>query len=220
MAPRKTHGMCKTKEYQCWRAFKNRCMNEKNVQFKDYGGRGITVSNEWLEFVNFYSDMGNCPDGFEIDRIDNNKGYCKKNCRWTTKKINSRNRRSTKKHKINSEEIVQQVLLEKIGWTKNQFRWFKDQYGIDWILENFKKGTLPEITNIPVDKDEIIGKTMGKWTVLKFVSYKRCIGNTYLCRCHCGHEKEVNGYYLRSGKSTQCRKCAYQKQENKPNPKK
>ncbi len=220
MAPKKTHGMCNSKEYKCWRAFKNRCLNIKNVQYKDYGGRGITVCNEWLKFENFYSDMGPCPKDHQIDRIDNNKGYCKENCRWTTRIVNSRNRRSATIHKVDSEEMVQQELIEKIGWNKHQFRWFRKRYGIAWILEGFKNGTLPIRTNESVDKNEIIGKKIGKWLVLKFISYTRGEGNRYLCRCECGLEKEVVGYYLRSGKSTQCRRCAYENQENKPKPKK
>lgn len=219
MAPKKTHGMSHTKEYRCWRAFKNRCLNPKNIQYKDYGERGITVSEDWMKFENFYKDMNECPEGYEIDRIDNNQGYSKENCRWTTKKINSRNRRSTSKHRIESDELVQQELIEKIGWTKNQFRWFRKRYGLSWILDGFKNGTLPERTNHSINKDEIIGKTIGKWTVLEFISYERGEGNRYLCKCECGLEKEVIGYYLRSGKSTQCRKCSYKNQKNKPNPK-
>ncbi len=220
MAPQKKHGMSGTREYKCWTALKGRCRNENHCQYNDYGGRGIKISDEWMHFENFYKDMGNCPEGFEIDRIDNNLGYSKENCRWTTKKINARNRRSTKKHKIDTCELVQQELIEKIGWSKDQFRSFFKRYGIEWILENFKNGTLPEKTNQPVDKDEVIGKLFGKWLVLEFVSYQRNIGNTYKCRCECGLEKDVNGYYLRSGKSTRCRLCAYKDQEKKPNPKK
>lgn len=220
MAPKKTHGMSHTKEYACWRALKNRCTNKKNIQYKDYGGRGITICEKWMRFENFFNDMGFCPDGYEIDRINNSEGYCKDNCRWTTKTINSRNRRSTKIHKIDSEKLVQQELIDKIGWSKDQFRWFYKRYGISWILENYKNNTLPEKSNISVDKDEILGKTFGKWFVLKFISYTRGEGNRYLCRCECGLEKEVLGYYLRSGKSTKCRQCAYSHQENKPNPSK
>jgi len=220
MAPKKTHGMSGSKEYACWRALKNRCTNEKNVQYKDYGGRDITVCDRWMKFENFYEDMGKCPEGYEIDRIDNNLGYFKENCRWTTKTINSRNRRSTTIHKLDSKNMVQQELIDQIGWTKNQFRWFRKNKGLAWILENFKNGTLPERTNQPIDKDDLIGKTIGKWTVLQFISYKRSEGNRYLCRCECGIEKEVVGYYIRSGKSTQCRKCSYKNQKIKPNPKK
>jgi hypothetical protein len=216
MARNKTHGLSYTKEYRCWCALKNRCLNKKNAQYSDYGGRGITISEDWLKFENFIKDMGVCPEDHEIDRIDNNKGYSKDNCRWTTTKVNSRNRRSTKIHKLDHEKLVQQDLIEKIGWSKSQFRWYRDRYGIEWILEGYKSGTLPIKTNKTVDRDGLIGKRMGRWTVLKYISYKRCVGYTYLCRCECGLEKNVNGYYLRSGKSTQCRKCSHKNQKIKP----
>ena len=147
----------------------------------------------------------------QIDRIDNEKGYFKQNCRWICAKANSRNRRTNKKHKTFQGNLVQQELIEKIGWTKNQFRWFSKRYGISWILENFKNGTIPKKTNVLIDKEELIGKLFGKWIVIKFISYKRSEGNRYLCKCECGVEKEVVGYYLRSGKSKQCRSCAAKK---------
>lgn len=217
MAPKKTHGLSHSKEYRCWRAFKNRCTNIKNVQYSDYGGRGIDICERWLTFENFYEDMGACPDGYQIDRIDNNKGYSKENCRWTTGKINSRNRRSATIHKIDKESIVQQELIDKIGWSKTQFRWYRRKHGISWILDNFKDGTLPDRVNQSLEKDDLLGKTFGSWTVLQFICYKKSDGNRYLCKCNCGIEKDVIGYHLRVGKSTQCRKCAYENQTNKPN---
>lgn len=216
-----THKMSYTKVYRTWIAMLSRCRNENEPNYVNYGGRGIKVCDEWYRFEKFYEDMGDLPFyDAQLDRIDNEKGYSKENCRWISAKENSRNRRTTKTHKTHTGDIVQQELIEKIGWTKNQFTWFRKRYGIEWILDNFKNGTLPERSNQIVDKDELLGQTIGKWIVLKFLSYKRGEGNRYLCKCECGIEKEVLGYYLRTGKSTRCRKCSYKNQENKPNPKK
>lgn len=89
------HGLSDIKEYNAWRQMKSRCNNENHKRFKDYGGRGIKVCLEWSEsFEKFYEDMGECPEGFSLDRIENDKNYSKENCKWSTPKEQSSNRRS------------------------------------------------------------------------------------------------------------------------------
>jgi hypothetical protein len=91
----KTHGKTATSVYRRWTGMIGRCENKGNKDYPRYGARGITVCDEWREsFETFYRDMGDPPKGMQIDRIDNNKGYCKENCRWATVTRNSRNRRS------------------------------------------------------------------------------------------------------------------------------
>lgn len=92
---KKTHGMSHTLLYKRWETIKRRCLKENSIQYQDYGGRGIGICDRWLSFENFYEDMGEVPFPIaEIDRIDNEKGYFKENCKWSSRLQNSHNKRS------------------------------------------------------------------------------------------------------------------------------
>lgn len=90
-----THGMTNHPAYHTWAGLRQRCLNPKSKDWKNYGGRGVTVCDRWLlSFENFWADMG--PSWFigaSIDRTDNAKGYFPENCRWTTARQQSNNKR-------------------------------------------------------------------------------------------------------------------------------
>lgn len=94
--PAYSHGLNGARIYRIWGAIKSRCYNEKLPSYKNYGGRGIKMCDEWKkDFINFYNDMKEgYDDSLSIDRIDYNGDYNKANCRWATLFEQSRNKRN------------------------------------------------------------------------------------------------------------------------------
>lgn len=107
---RQTHGETSnrqvTPEYRIWCGIKARCCNKNSERYKDYGGRGITICDRWInDFDAFLDDMGRRPSNkHSIDRIDNDGNYSPENCRWATIDEQSRNTRVVKRISINGVE--------------------------------------------------------------------------------------------------------------------
>lgn len=140
----KTHGASKSNEYAVWRAMLDRCINPNHKAYVNYGGRGITVCDEWLVFENFIRDMGTQPfKGASIDRTDNNKGYSADNCRWANSATQNRNRRSNRLLTINGETQPVCVWSERSGVRHNTICYRLD-HGWDNELAVFTK---PNFTN-------------------------------------------------------------------------
>lgn len=113
---KKTHGKTESREYAIWSNAKDRCYRKKNPHYKNYGGRGISMCDEWVgSFESFLNDMGPCPDGFSLERKDNDLGYSKDNCRWANWKDQCNNRRSNVIVNIFGEEMNVGQAAAKFG---------------------------------------------------------------------------------------------------------
>jgi len=102
-------------EVKSWQQMKDRCLNKRHHCFHRYGGRGITIDDSWLDFDNFFKDMGHRPIGYSLDRIDNNGNYCKSNCRWSDKKTQSTNTSQCKYFSYKGDKLTISQIAEKMG---------------------------------------------------------------------------------------------------------
>ena len=117
-AGKTTHGMHKTRTYRIWASMKSRCQDPDNAHYKDYGGRGITVCDEWQTFEQFFADMGEAPDGLTLERMDVNGTYCVANCTWASHKEQGRNKRNNRLLTIRGETMPCSAWAERVGISK------------------------------------------------------------------------------------------------------
>lgn len=131
----RTHGLSKHRIYRVWRAMINRCEDKNNIMFHRYGARGIKVCDEWHKFENFIKDMGIPGEHIDIDRIDNDQGYFKSNCRWVTRSKNSRNTSKTIMVMWNGKDVPLVALAEEYGLHyKCAYKRYRSGWTIDEIV--------------------------------------------------------------------------------------
>jgi hypothetical protein len=114
------HGKRKTPEWESWKHAKQRCYNQKQKHFKDYGGRGIRMCEEWKnDFEAFLRYIGPCPPGMTLDRYPNNDGHYEPgNVRWATnsqQQMNKRPRSSIRKFTFNGETLSVRQWAKRFG---------------------------------------------------------------------------------------------------------
>ncbi len=120
--------------YNTWTGMIQRCCDKNADNYNNYGGRGIKVCKRWLKFENFLTDMCNRPGkGYSIDRINNNKGYYKENCRWISRKENSRNSRKNKLFTYNGKTQCISAWAEEYHIGPKTL-WYR-LYGLNWPIE-------------------------------------------------------------------------------------
>lgn len=143
----KTHGMSHTRPWRCYQNMKNRCFNKNVKEYKYYGGRGITVCDNWTKgFIYFWEDMKDSwKDNSTLDRIDNNKGYSKDNCRWITQIEQVNNVRNNKILELNGVKDTLPNWSRKLGISKQAlsnrvytYSW-SDELALTTPVSNYNK---------------------------------------------------------------------------------
>lgn len=115
--PQYRHGQYGTRLYEIWRTMKKRCTNPKHGQYRNYGGRGIQLCEEWKDFRLFYewAIKSGYADNLTLERIDNGDNYSPENCRWATIKEQANNRRSNHIIEYAGERLTLAQWSEKLG---------------------------------------------------------------------------------------------------------
>ena len=136
------HGLSRTRIHKIWDGMRYRCNNPTNPHYKDWGGRGIKICEEWDDFMTFYEwAMANgYDDTLSIERIDNDGDYCPENCKWIKRGDQAKNRRIC-------------IFLTHNGVTKSLVDW-ANEYGIKYatIYHRYQLGwSVEDILGIPVN---------------------------------------------------------------------
>jgi hypothetical protein len=146
------------KGYVCWQRMKQRCTRKSYPGWKNYGGKGIKYCAEWENFAAFIKDMGPRPDGMTLDRVDNDKDYCKSNCRWATWKEQANNRSNNRPITIG-------------GVTKNLAQWASDAgFKRSIVGERLRRGkSIREALSLPIQRRKIISfeghtRNLAEWS--------------------------------------------------------
>lgn len=127
-------GSIRKKEYTAWLNMRNRCNRQSSSDYQRYGELGIQVCQQWQNsFKTFLSDMGNCPDGYSLDRINPLGNYEPSNCRWADLDTQQNNKKRIKQITINGETLSVAQWCKKLGISHRTIRARIYEYGWDAI---------------------------------------------------------------------------------------
>ena len=181
-----------------WRNMKNRCTNPNVDAYKNYGGRGITICEEWFKsFPNFceWAVKNGYESGLTLDRIDVEGNYCPENCRWVDRKTQGRNKRGVKVLTFRGESLSVPDWADRLGIPS---RTINQRLNSGWSIE--KALTTPKL------------KSKNSFSTVSFVSPKKYESMTYQKICKvCGntfYSNRKNAVYC-------CRECLYESRRRK-----
>lgn len=198
---RNTHRLSNTRIYKTWMGMKRRCYNPKNKSYQRYGGRGITVCDEWKnDFMNFYqwAMKNGYNDTLTIDRIDNNAPYSPENCRWATLDQQKLNRRNTVYVNANGKIIPLKTYCQLYAPSaysravQRRNRFIKQ--GIEFTTEMLVRD--PDYSHLakPVNQYSIDGTFIRKWDSLSTAANALNIDKSCISSCCRGKTKTSHGY--------------------------
>jgi hypothetical protein len=132
----KTHGESKTRLYGIWVHMMQRCKDANHPRYADYGGRGIDVCVEWLNYESFskWAHANGYAENLSIDRINNNLGYSPENCRWATARMQANNTRRTRFVTYNNETLSVSEWARKMNINQSTLSMRINKYG--WSVED------------------------------------------------------------------------------------
>lgn len=160
------HGMTGTRPYHIWGNMKKRCDNPNSPDYPRYGGRGISYTKKWGEFIYFWNDMkDNYSDNLTLDRIDNDKGYSKENCRWVSKMEQSNNTRQVKNIVYKGKEYTITELARMYNINRGSLA---NRLKNGWSVNDALNETYDNKERLSY-KGEI--KTVGEWAQEKGMTY-------------------------------------------------
>lgn len=155
---KRTHGLSGSHIYNIWRGMKKRCNNPKNTAFHNYGGRGITICDEWNNSFEVFADWAFChgyKEGLSIERIDVNEGYNPQNCCWIPRNEQGKNRRITRRFTDISGNEMYVIDVAK-----------QNSIPINVVHNRIRNGWSTErALNTPLIKNENRGKTVQQCSI-------------------------------------------------------
>ena len=131
---RKTHGKSKTRLYSIWSGMKRRCFNSNEKAYPSYGGRGISICSEWLDFQRFqdWALNNGYKEKLTIERIDTNGNYCPENCAWIPLSEQAKNKRNIRYVFVNGEKMPLKTACEILGLPYKAIHLRITRYGMNF----------------------------------------------------------------------------------------